>query len=406
MRIVIVDLHCNGFLLRNFDHIVNKRKPVIKHAFLLKEALKEGYEVLDYITGTSSGLWIGKGSLFLNKLEAGFVFWKNGFRKKIRCITDKHEIRQDDIVLFYSHTDDKFDLSDTPGRKFCNVNHFFSMCSCGKNWLPDFLKPDRFEGYICEADVRSDSLFFRKYLPVANKKMVLLPYVAEKRFQKTVPFAQRENKALALGSCSITVDLLADVYGTDQLHPMRNEILERKLENPEQIECMIERIVHPADLFATKEEDGKILKFSKRFCNHFYRSINSPFRQNGKNAGYYNKDMVTLLNGFKMFIFPEEVTGIPALGFAEGMNCGCAYIGVSGPMYEKIGMQPGIHYIGYDGNYDDLVEKIRYYQTHEDELEKIAENGYRFVKKNLTQKKVFRSFIEQIVYGRSYVHEK
>lgn len=396
MRIVIVDLHCNGFLLRNFEYIIDRRRPVMKHAFFLKEALKEGYEIINYITGTNSGLWIGKNSLLLNRMEAAYVLWKNGCRHKICNTTDKKEIRQDDIVIFYSHTDDKFDLDAVPGRKFCNVNHFFSMCSCGKRWLPDFLKEESFEGYICEADVCNDSLLFRKYLPVKQKKMILMPYVAEKRFQKKRPFAQRKNKALALGSCSIRLDLLVDVYGTDQLHPMRSEILARSRENTGQIECMIEKIVHPQDLFRTMESDGRVIKFVKRFCNHFYRNANSPFQKNGKNAGYYNKDMVQLLNEYKMFIFPEEVTGIPALGFVEGMSCGCAYIGIESSMYAKIGMQSGIHYIGYNGTYDDLVKKIRYYQVHEKEAEKIAEKGYRFVKENLASGKVFSRVMEQL----------
>lgn len=396
VRIVIVDLHCNGFILRDFDHIVNKRWPMTKHAFFLKEALDAGYEVLDYITGTRSGLWIGKKSLLLNKLEAYYVLKKNGFKNKVTCITDAHEINEDDLVLFYSHVDDSFDLHATPGQKYCNVNHFFYLQSAGGVELPDFLQAKYFDGYVCEADVLHDSPFFRKYLPTEDKKMLLLPYVAEGRFKMTKPFHARENKALALGSVGIKSDLYRDVYNTDQLHPMRKELLDRKGEDRGQIECMVEHIVYPNDIFTVQAGDSRFVKFAKRFCNHFYGNFHSPFRKNGKNAGYYNKDRVEQLNEYKMFIYPEEVTGVPALGFVEGMNCGCAYIGLDSPMYSKIGMESGVHYIGYDGTYDDMVEKIKYYQRHNRELAQIAQNGYKFVKKQLSSQEVFKQFIRQL----------
>lgn len=395
MRIVIVDLHCNGFFLRNLEYIMNKRQSVRKHAFFIDAALNDGYEVLNYITGTSSGLWLGKNSLFLNRLEAKYILRKNGFWGKIKNITNQSEIRQDDLVIFYSHLDDSFDIRSTPGHKYCNVNHFFSMRSVNGVLLRDRLTKEDFEGYICEADVMNESAFFRKYLPV-DKKIILMPYIAEMRFQREKTFQDRKNKAVALGSCGIESDLFMDVYGTKQLHPMRNELWLRRNKNIEQIDCMIEKIVSPKDYFKMRADENRFVKFSKRVFNHYYRNRNSPFRKNGRNAGYYNKDMVKLLNQYRMFIYPEEITGMPALGFVEGMSCGCAYIGLESPMYTNLGMKSGIHYIGYNGSYNDMIEKIRYYQIQNDELEKIAENGYRFVKENLTSKKVFRKFIEQL----------
>lgn len=395
MRIVIVDLHCNGFLLCNFDKIVNKRLPLTKHAFFLKEALEEGYKVVNYITGTQSGLWVGKNSLFLNRLESAFVLKKNGLKNRVSCITDVREIADSDLVIFYSHLNDSFDLHAVPGHRYCNVNHFFEMKSAGGVYLPDFLPADDFEGYICETDVLQDSPFFRKYLPTEGKKMLLMPYVAESRFQRKKAFEERENRALALGSVGITSDMYREMYGTDQLHPMRRELLDRRKENTEQIVCMIEQIKHPNDILPANSRDGKVRKFIRRFVNHFYRTKNSPFRRNGKNAGYYHSDRVGLMNDYKMFVYPEEVTGLPALGFVEGMLCGCAYIGQESPMYAKIGMIAGRHYIGYDGSYDDLIEQIRYYQIHGDELQTIAGNGYCFAKEKFSSKAVFRHFIEQ-----------
>jgi hypothetical protein len=55
-------------------------------------------------------------------------------------------------------------------------------------------------------------------------------------------------------------------------------------------------------------------------------------------------------NKYKMFINAEEVIGLPGIGFVEGMACGTAYIGLRPPMYEDIGMEDRVHYIGYDGS--------------------------------------------------------
>jgi spore maturation protein CgeB len=61
-------------------------------------------------------------------------------------------------------------------------------------------------------------------------------------------------------------------------------------------------------------------------------------------------------------------------------------------MYQDLGLVDGIHYIGYDGTLDDLIFKIRYYQKHEEELERIASNGYNFVIQNFNEEKVASDF--------------
>lgn len=396
MRIVIVDLHCNSFLLRDFRQIITKDLRFPKHAFFLKEAVSGEYEVLNYITGTQSNLLLGKHILFLNKLEAKFVLRKNGLKNNVLNITNKTDIKEDDLVIFYSHFNDMFNIAATPGQKYCNMNHFFSMRSGSHNRpIPDFLFENEFDGYICEADVLNDSAFFRRYFPIEKKRLILLPYVAEKRFKKRKSFDIRKNKAIALGSFCLELDVLTEFYGKSQLHPMRYELLNRKNENREQLEVCVEKLILPKAIFEITSNENIIRRKVKAGFNYIYSSTQSPFRKKGKNAGYYSQDRVSILNDYKMFIYPEEVTGIPALGFVEGMSCGCAYIGLESPMYSKLGMKAGVHYIGYDGSYEDLVRKIKYYQNHEIELKRIAINGYKFVRENLTSKKVFERFIEQ-----------
>jgi spore maturation protein CgeB len=104
-------------------------------------------------------------------------------------------------------------------------------------------------------------------------------------------------------------------------------------------------------------------------------------------------NIVDEYNKYKMFVNAEEVIGLPGVGFVEGMACGTAYIGLKSPMYEDIGMRDGVHYIGYDGSLEDLCKKIAYYQNHGEKLERIAENGYAFVRETCNPDIVMRKFI-------------
>jgi len=101
-------------------------------------------------------------------------------------------------------------------------------------------------------------------------------------------------------------------------------------------------------------------------------------------------------NDYKMFVSPEELVGLPSVNVFEGMACKCAFIGINDPIYTDIGMIPGVHYIDYNGDFSDLVEKIRHYQNHPQELKKIAEEGYNFVKRNFNKKSIADVFWDDL----------
>ena len=112
--------------------------------------------------------------------------------------------------------------------------------------------------------------------------------------------------------------------------------------------------------------------------------------------------MVEKFNEYKVFLVGEEILGIPGIGFVEGMSCGCAYIGQRG-LYEQYGMQEGVHYIGYDGTPEKLIETIRYYQLpeHQLELKRIAENGYQFAKEHFKGEMVAKNLMDKLISERN-----
>ena len=109
--------------------------------------------------------------------------------------------------------------------------------------------------------------------------------------------------------------------------------------------------------------------------------------------------MVEAFNSYKMCIVGEEILGIPGIGFVEGMACGCAYIGTDIPAYREWGLIPGVHYITYDGTKEDLKRVIEYYQMeeHQEELEKIANEGCEFVRTNFNGDAVAESLINKLI---------
>lgn len=110
-------------------------------------------------------------------------------------------------------------------------------------------------------------------------------------------------------------------------------------------------------------------------------------------AGYYKRDIVDTYNSYTMFAVPEEVCGLPAIGFVEGMACGSAYVGVDGPMYRDLGMLPGVHFIAYDGTVDDLMAQVRHHQQHPERTAAIAAAGCALAQGVLGQQAVYGAFI-------------
>ena len=80
------------------------------------------------------------------------------------------------------------------------------------------------------------------------------------------------------------------------------------------------------------------------------------------------------------------------------MACGCAYIGIDSPAYRDWGLVPGVHYITYDGSKEDLRRVIEYYQMdeHQEELEKIAETGYKYVRDNFNGETVAANLMKEL----------
>jgi hypothetical protein len=267
--------------------------------------------------------------------------------------------------------------------------------------------------FVSESNLSKNSPFFRFFFNWYKNGVFILPFVPQDRFQSNKPFSERLNKAVSTGTNThrISEEGFISFFKNDILHPMRKNIFDNKESLKPYIDSQITNINNSSKnlnndgLLAIQLFISKYFIYPFKFIfGDFYRFLIFVFKyvffiefNSLKNErAYYKFNIVDCYNNYKMFIVPEEVIGLPGIGFVEGMACGCAYIGLNDPMYNDLGLIDKVHYIGYDGTINDLISKIEYYQNHESELEVIAKNGYEFAKNNFNEKKVAREFFEKI----------
>lgn len=393
-RIVFVNLHGNEMLVKTLSKFVFKQSVAIKHKYLLDYLLQRNdIQVCSYINkaGFSLATRLPTSVMkFLNLfrfVEHRIVLRKNGIsNKKIKVLKSIDQIKRDDIAILYRHCSTQLiDADKINCFKIVSMIHFWgteSESECLEKISPDYL--------INEADLSKYSEIFKRYYSWYKKDFIVHPFVYAPRFQRKKPFLERENKAFATGTITYkdSPEFLA-VYGNPCDQPARKQIKDHAKE--------LENIIYCTS--SDYSENSKKVEFKyDNALTRFFRALHYKLFETQQKA-YYSFDMVESFNNYKMCIVGEEILGVPGIGFAEGMACGCAYIGQTLGYYEDLGMKEGIHYIGYDGTLDDLKAKITYYQQpdHQDELEHIANSGYEFVSRYFNGYSAAMDLIEKII---------
>ena len=358
---------------------LQKRKSVQKYTYLLDYFLenhKKVYVYLDRNYKSSPRTGIRKIFPPLSEFYVWAIINKiNPFRLKI--ITDINKVYNDDILFMFlwdnftnlegelpeTRKELNIQILKTKAFKVVHLTHYEYNSTIGsvnsKNANIDL--------FVAETNLYRNSLFFQTNFNWYNKDVLILPFVPKDKFQKLKSFNERKNKAIATGTITFPMEgkEFLSFFGHDMLQPMRNKIYK----NREDLVDYIDSIISP---------------------------INESGGSDTKQEKYYSYDIVELYNNYKMFVVPEEVSGLPGIGFVEGMKCGSAFIGLRDPMYTDIGLQDKVHFIGYDGTLNDLKCKIEYYQKQQSELEEIACNGYKFVVENFNKQSVVTKFIKDI----------
>lgn len=407
MRIVFENLHENLFLLRSSEAITSGRKPwPAKHWNLLEYYLAKWEKVYIYIN--AKGSWFENGEYkFLNNeatriAECRVICKINKIPWRRVVILKEQDIREDDILITYLYSlgdNTNHGLDRINCYKVLDMNHFYAR-------IPQYRFLPLFDCLVSESDFFSDSKLLKSssYYTEHPYDSVVMPYAFRRRFIRKVPFEKRKNKAVATGTCRVLHGTryreLRTAYHVNCLHPMRICIYRHKEEWADYIDSKVS--LWPDDELK-KEDTSERKTFIKSTKVLEKRYILKYLGQ----KKYYSFDMVDLYNQYKMAIIGEEIVGSPAVGFVEAMACGCAFVGLENSIYEKYGMESGIHYIGYNGTSEDMLKKISYYQRHEKELEEIAESGYQFALKNFNGETVARNHYSKLCsLAKEHMKEK
>lgn len=379
MRIIFYDIKDNVFLLKTYDNIINRINiKTMKDCAILRKALSDkSTELLNYVPIKK------KQEAAKERFKSLVTYLENGIDiNRIRIISNLSEVKQNDIYLaWYYYPSHMRVLKDIKCKKVVMGQHFISLpfngdfSSMGVNW------------FVNQIDV-SKNEFINHFFNLENVNIITLPYTFEDRFKSKKTFKQRKAKALSIGTISTVngkgYDIYIEYMENICLQPMRKIIFEKGSN----------MYIDVYNNFLFTMGYNNEINAQSRISDYIKGKI-SDWREAGQTK-YYTFDMVEKYNEYMMCVCGEEEVGLPGIGFVECMACGCAYIGLDHEMYRELGLIPGIHYITYDGTYEDLINVIQYYQNNVNELEEIAAQGKEYVLKNFNRNVVMNKFFKKL----------
>lgn len=388
MRIVFVNLHGNEFLVKTLNKFIFKQSVAIKHKYLLDYLLsRDDIEVCSFINKRGLSLSYSTRNKFLQSfrfLDHRITMKKNGIPlDKIKVLKSEDEIRHDDIVILYQIFGPQFEFDKRPDAFIAVSQLHFAL---GASSMMERLDPDLMYN---ESNMQKRFVGFDEYFGWFHKQYMVIPFVFAPRFKVVKPFAERQNKAVSVGTVTYP-GYLVKYYGHDCLQPARKQVYDNAKELTPWVDCFNSDYLEDQKVYTSSASDNQVVRVLKRLHDKFFV---------GQQKKYYSFDMVEKFNDYKMCIVGEEIIGLPGIGFVEGMACGCAYLGQTVGYYEDYGMKEGVHYIGYDGTLDDLKAKISYYQQpeHQAELETIARTGCEFVRSHFNGQAAAQSLLNNLL---------
>ena len=402
MRLILHNPHITNYMFwKSVLHFLTRDKMNViqKYGFLIEYMVKNNIKFGIFIDKESSSFPWTLGHIIKGKLEVYLWLKINKIPYNlVEIITDEKKIHQDDVVFsfLYFLLNPKITsfskLKNTSFLKLFHATHYLHKTSDIAKRLEEW-----FEHYliIAEANLSKNSEFFKKFFHFYTLDTYVLPFSFSKKYYRyQSDFRHRINKCLSTWTVHFSMkdgidekdmkDYL-DFFWDISLHPIRKEIYEHR----NQLKKFIDNYMSP--------RFEKWLKNIKS-TNHLYKLYATIwnwlvwFTQ----KKYFSFNIVEKFNQYKMFICGEEIIWLPAISTFEGMACWWTCIAKKWSMYEELWMKAGIHYIWHNWTLEDVIEKIEYYQNHTSALEKIANNWYDFIQKNLNEEYIAKTFLEDL----------
>lgn len=193
--------------------------------------------------------------------------------------------------------------------------------------------------------------FFKHHFKEWDGKVIPVPFgYNDIRFSDQKSWNERENKVIALGSVNPVADRLC-------IHDL-----------------------------AKYKEFYKNEKFTHKWRRMLWENKSMLIGQMDSLLPEYPKtkdfdyNIVQKYNDYKMFTSGESILNYPSVKTFEGMACGSVLVCSDHPCYKDLGLVDGVNCIMHKQyDIDDFQRKVFHYQSNEDELKRIAENGKKFV---------------------------
>ena len=269
-----------------------------------------------------------------------------GWNNKKLCLSDRILNKRADILVCFNGC--PYAKENTPpenyhGKKIYHVMDFVFFTKRAVQALVNG-KVNYLMGY-CEHDKESD--FFRKFYSAYINKVIPVPFGYGKRFQNKLEFAERINKAVAVGSVNPVDDPLCPEHMLDEyVEYYKGERFTHKLRRA-------------------------IVKNRERWKGEIDDLL--PTWPETKNPDY---DPVEVLNQYTMFINDAGIMNFPPARTYEGIACGCVMVAADLHIYHVLGFEDGVNAILFrDGDYEDMIGKIEYYQQNPEKLEKMQKKS-------------------------------
>jgi len=403
----------------------NKSRCVHKYDYLFDYFIQSKYHIYSYLDSSHPSKVFDGIFRFFNSNYLEYTLWikyNNIPKPRISVLPNLNNLNNDDILLSFTYGHFNYvdinyiKMADDIAMVFKNSNckKVFHLSHFGYNTriASQYCNISNATALVCESNLKKNSKLFNSFFDWYGKDIIQLPYIPADRFQNYKSFDERKNIALATGTITYPIDDqgFRKIHHDGILQPIRNKIFENKEKVSSYIDCYITDIRDYGKTIKDRKQKSnnifikllQLIPYTIRDINILYKIYFTRKKENKKKSSlsgerdYYKLDIVQTYNNCKMFVCPEEIIGIPGIGFVEGMACGSAYIGLNSSIYKDYGMIDKQHYIAYDGTLDDLVNKISYYQKNQTELEEIANNGYGFVKKYFNPENVASNFIKTL----------
>ncbi|WP_373896199.1 glycosyltransferase [Virgibacillus natechei] len=140
----------------------------------------------------------------------------------------------------------------------------------------------------------------------------------------------------------------------------------------------------------------KILKSYAADSNFIYHSHPGyrEFSKKEEHTNFIGHTYAKEINQAKIFFTCPSVLKYPVIKYFEVLACKTLLLAPTFKELEDLGFKPGVHFVPIDET--NFKEKAAYYLTHDTERQKIAEQGYHFVRQRHSVKQRTKQLVKII----------